>query len=126
MKPFLPIACPEVLPFDMFTDLVEAAETPTEELLQCTKEAIAEAKSNLQAVARISPNISRTQLCEADFKAEARAMLKSCFGMGVAVGVIEREFEAGSAEDCKIVWEDAKSKGWHASFPVPEVVAARK
>ena len=124
MKPFLTIGCPEVVPFEIFTEVVDPPDTDTADLLEFAGESVAEAKIGLGRWMKIAPEMTRTVLCEVDAKKEVQGLLKSAFGLGVVVGVVRREMEAGKVDGCKVKWE-GEAKGWHKCFKVPEVVVGK-
>lgn len=121
MKPFLSIGIPDVIPFEQFQEQVTMTDLSTEELLEQAKHAATEAKHQLVILNKIDVRTARAVLCEADHKAYVTSLLRSCLGVGVAVGVLTRELvDEGNVEGEGLAVEIGRT-GFHQSFMVPQV-----
>lgn len=96
----------------------------TEELLEQAKLAAAEAKAQLMYLNKIDVKTARAALCEQDHKAYVTGLLRSCLGVGVAVGVLQREVVEEGNEDGEGLSVEIGRAGFHASFGVPVVKRA--
>jgi len=119
VKPFLTIGCPDVMPYEAFREMVDYTDIPDSELLAYAAEHIQEAKKGYMHVTKLDADTARAKLCEADWKANSQRLLRSCFGAGVAVGVLARELAAAGND--RIVAALDRGAGYHVAFPVPVV-----
>ena len=123
LKPFLTIGCPEVVPHETFRAVVDNGDVTDADLLSYAAEHIQEAKKGYLHLTKLDKETARAQLCESDWRGNVQRLLRSCFGVGVAVGVLARELEAGRMEGVKVVLD--RGVGYHAAFPVP-VIGGKK
>ncbi|KAI5787129.1 Mak10 subunit, NatC N-terminal acetyltransferase-domain-containing protein [Geopyxis carbonaria] len=120
MKPFLHIGCPEVVPFEIFQNIVDNSEIATADLLEFAKDNITQAKKLYIRLSKLNPRVARTVQCEVDYRANMGLMLKSCFGISVAIGVLARDVAAGTASSENLVMTLERAN-YHQSFPVPSI-----
>lgn len=130
MKPFLSIGLPDVIPFEHFQAQTTMEYHDTASLLEQASVSIAEAKKQLQYLSKVDTKTARATICEEDHKTNMKNMLRSCFGIGVAVGVLAREVEEagmgpeteGDGEGLQAVLSmEIVREGFHKSFPVPSI-----
>ncbi|KAA8913299.1 Mak10 subunit, NatC N-terminal acetyltransferase-domain-containing protein [Sphaerosporella brunnea] len=112
MKPFLSIGCPEVIAYDTFRSVVDNEEMEMKEILSYANDHIAEAKKQYQKMSKLPASIVRANICYDSFRTNVNCLLRSCVGVGVAIGVLSRE--DGPVE----VTLDHGDK-YHPAFPVP-------
>lgn len=92
-----------------------------QQLLEQAKHAATEAKNHLVYLNKIDVKTARAALCERDHKEYVTGLLRSCLGVGVAVGVLQREVvEEGNKGGEGLIVEIGRT-GFHGSFMVPQV-----
>jgi len=101
-------------PLNSLTD-----ENQTSTLLQYAEEHIAEAKKGYRQLTGLDGETARATLCRDGYRASMQKLLRSCFGVGVAVGIFTREVQTGTTGTGSLVVTLDRSEGYHPSFPVP-------
>lgn len=124
MKPFLSIGCPEVLPYNLFRSVVDTPDISCSDLLVYASEHISEAKKGYNKLNKLDVEDTRANLCESDYRSTMNSLLRSCFGIGVAIGVLIREVATGTdgRDTLQLVLE---KESYHPSFPVPKITAKK-
>ncbi|KAF8245835.1 Mak10-domain-containing protein [Wilcoxina mikolae CBS 423.85] len=117
MKPFLSMGVPEVVPYEFFRQMVDNVDLNTPTLLQYAEEHIADAKKGYRQLTNLDAETARATLCRDWYRAGMQKLLRSCFGVGVAIGIFTREVQAGTAGALVVTLD--RSEGYHPSFPVP-------
>ncbi|CCX30815.1 Similar to N-alpha-acetyltransferase 35, NatC auxiliary subunit; acc. no. Q7T322 [Pyronema omphalodes CBS 100304] len=123
MKPFMSIGVPEVVQYDYFRNVVDNPDMDTSSLLHLASEHIAEAKKGYRQLSTLDKEITRSKMCHDTYKANISKLTRSCFGIGVAIGVLTREVDAGTVESSNLCVTLHQGAGYHASFPVPLVTS---
>lgn len=91
----------------------------TSDLLVLANEHVMEARKSFGQLRRVDAAMARASMCEPVWRNEMQSLLKSCFGVGVAVGVLVREVEAGRTDGAGVSVVLDRAGGYHRAFMVP-------
>lgn len=124
MKPFAPIALPELPTFEEFETGTTQPEASVDELLEYCERGMTGAKKGFEVLNKLPPDESFTVGSHEAWSASAKGGLKSCIALGLAVSSLRKAIKAhGETKDLKLKVEiPTPEHAYHEWWIVPRLV----
>ncbi|PGH23171.1 hypothetical protein AJ80_02808 [Polytolypa hystricis UAMH7299] len=145
MRPFTPIALPELIPYEIFAKEAALLDISDENILDRAGRAIAEAKRNFEKMATQQQQYqgkgsgTGAGNVQADVLRTVKDELRACIGASIAIGGAKKIFENkegrkgkgkgngnGGGKGLRVEIPDVGSRGrWHDWWAVPKVMEGK-
>lgn len=129
MKPFAPIALPELPTFDEFTAGTSQENNSVDEILAYAEKAAAGAKRGLELLSKMTPGESFSVGSHAAWATSVKRGLRSCIALGLGISTLQKAIRApGRAEDEQLnvkVEVPTPDHAYHEWWIVPRISPAR-